>query len=59
MRKFLLTICLFFSTMLCAQNNVLAEIEKANAAYKTIEGSFVRTQVNAAKGTSLKTDGVL
>ena len=33
MRIFLLTICLFISTMLCAQNNVLTEIEKANAAY--------------------------
>lgn len=59
MRSVLLTLCLFVSTMLCAQNNVLTEIEKANAAYKTIEGSFIRTQVNAAKGTSVKTDGAL
>ena len=59
MRTFLLTLCLFVSTILSAQNNVLTEIEKANAAYKTIEGSFARTQVNAAKGTSVKTEGAL
>ena len=59
MKNILFMICLFASTILCAQNNVLTEIEKANAAYKTIEGSFARTQVNAAKGTSVKAEGVL
>ena len=59
MKNILFMICLFASTILCAQNNVLTEIEKANAAYKTIEGSFARTQVNAAKGTSVKTEGAL
>lgn len=59
MRTILVTLCMFVSTMLCAQNDMLVEIEKANAAYKTIEGSFVRTQTNAAKGTSVKADGVL
>lgn len=59
MKAILLSICLFVSTMLCAQSNVLTEIEKANAAYKTIEGAFTRTQVNAAKGKSVKTEGTL
>ena len=59
MKNILFMICLFASTILCAQNNVLTEIEKANAAYKTIEGSFARTQINAAKGTSVKTEGTL
>lgn len=59
MKNILFVICLFVSTLLNAQNNVLAEIEKANATYQTIEGTFVRTQVNAAKGTSVKTGGIL
>lgn len=59
MRTILVTLCLFICSTLGAQNGMLVEIEKANAAYKTIEGSFVRTQTNAAKGTSVKTDGVL
>lgn len=59
MRTVLLSLCLFFSTMLYAQNNILSEIEKANATYKSITGGFTRTQVNAAKGTSVKTDGDL
>ena len=59
MRTILLTLCLFVSTILSAQNNVLAEIEKANAAYKVITGDFVRTQTNVAKGTSVKADGTL
>lgn len=59
MRTVLLTLCLFFSTMICAQNNILTEIEKANAAYKSVTGAFTRTQVNAAKGSSVKADGNL
>ena len=59
MRILLMTICLFFSTLVGAQNQVLTDIEQANAAYKTIEGVFVRTQVNAAKGTSVKAEGDL
>lgn len=59
MRTVLLTYCLFVSTMLGAQNNILTEIEKANAAYKSVTGAFTRTQVNAAKGTSEKVDGDL
>ena len=59
MKNILFVICLFISTAIGAQNNILTEIEKANAAYKTIEGSFARTQVNAAKGTSVKTEGAL
>ena len=45
--------------MLGAQNNILTEIEKANAAYKSVTGAFTRTQINAAKGTSEKVDGDL
>lgn len=59
MKNIIFVTCLFVSTLLSAQNNVLTEIEKANTAYQTIEGSFVRTQVNAAKGTSVKTEGAL
>lgn len=59
MRTILLTFCLFVTTMLCAQNSVLTEIEKANTVYKTIEGSFVRTQINVAKGASVKSEGTL
>ena len=59
MRTILLTLCLFFSTILCAQNKFLMEIEKANAVYNSITGTFTRTQVNAAKGTSVKTEGDL
>ena len=59
MRTILLTLCLFMGTILSAQNNVLIEIEKANAAYKVITGDFVRTQTNVAKGTSIKVDGML
>lgn len=59
MRTLLLTLSLFFSTMLCAQNNILTEIEKANVAYKSVTGVFTRTQVNAAKGISVKTVGNL
>lgn len=59
MRTLLLTLSLFFSTMLCAQNNILTEIEKANVAYKSVTGVFTRTQVNAAKGISVKTVGDL
>ena len=59
MRTILLTLCLFMGTIWCAQNNVLAEIENANTAYKVITGDFVRTQTNVAKGTSIKVDGML
>ena len=59
MRTILLSLCLFVSTILSAQNNVLTEIEKANAAYKVITGDFVRTQTNVAKGTSVKAIGTL
>ena len=59
MRTLLLTFCLFVSTMLSAQNNILTDIERANATYKSVTGAFARTQVNAAKGTSVKADGDL
>ena len=59
MRTILLSLCLFMGTILCAQNNVLAEIENANTAYKVITGDFVRTQTNVAKVTSIKADGTL
>ena len=59
MRTILLTLSLFVSTILSAQNDVLTEIEKANVAYKVITGGFVRTQTNAAKGTSVQAEGDL
>ena len=59
MKNILFLICLFVSTILSAQNNVLTDIEKANAAYKTVEGAFTRTQTNAAKGTSETDKGTL
>ncbi len=59
MRTLLLTFCLFVSTMLSAQNNILTDIERANATYKSVTGAFTRTQINAAKGTSVKADGDL
>jgi len=59
MKTLLLTLCLFISTTIGAQNNILTEIEKANAAYKTVEGTFTRTQTNAAKGTTTTDQGVL
>lgn len=54
-----MTVCLFLSATLGAQNQVLTDIEQANAAYKTVEGAFTRTQTNAAKGTSVKAEGTL
>ena len=36
MKNILFLICLFVSTMLSAQNNILTDIEKANAAFKTV-----------------------
>ena len=60
MRRILLfTICLFVFTLLGAQNNILTDIEKANAAYETITCMFVRTQTNVGKGTSVKVEGDL
>ena len=59
MKNFLFILCLFVSTLVSAQNNILTEIEKANAAYKTVEGAFTRTQTNAAKGTSETDKGTL
>ena len=59
MKALLLTLCLFISTAIGAQNNILTEIEKANAAYKTVEGTFTRTQTNAAKGKTETDKGIL
>ena len=59
MKTLLLTLCLFISTAISAQNNILTEIEKANAAYKTVEGTFTRTQTNAAKGKTETDKGIL
>ena len=59
MKTLLLTLCLFISTAIGAQNNILTEIEKANAAYKTVEGTFTRTQTNKAKGTTEADKGIL
>ena len=53
------TFSLLVSVILNAQNHILLEIEEANAQYKTIEGMFTRTQINAAKGISVKSEGDL
>ena len=59
MKNILFVICLFISTAIGAQNNILTEIEKANEAYKTVEGTFTRTQTNKAKGTTETDKGIL
>ena len=59
MKNILFVICLFISTAIGAQNNILTEIEKANAVYKTVEGTFTRTQTNAAKGKTETDKGIL
>ena len=59
MKNILFVICLFISTAIGAQNNILTEIEKANAAYKTVGGTFTRTQTNKAKGTTETDKGIL
>jgi len=59
MKNILFVICLFISTAIGAQNNILTEIEKANAVYKTVEGTFTRTQTNKAKGTTEADKGIL
>ena len=59
MKNILFVICLFISTAIGAQNNILSEIEKANAAYKTVEGTFTRTQTNKAKGKTETDKGIL
>ena len=59
MKTILTTLLLFVSVLVNAQNTVLTDIEKANAAYKSIEGKFTRTQVSAAKGESVVTEGLL
>lgn len=59
MKKVLFVLCLFMSSLLYAQNATLAEIEKANAGYNTIQGKFVQTKTLVAKGKSVKSDGLL
>ena len=59
MRILIFTLSLLVSVILNAQNHILVEIEEANAQYKTIEGMFTRTQINAAKGISVKSEGDL
>lgn len=59
MKKVFFILCLFATTLLHAQNNILSDIEKANAGYKTIQGKFVQTKTLVAKGNSVKTEGLL
>ena len=59
MRILFFTLSLLVCVILNAQNHILVEIEEANAQYKTIEGMFTRTQINAAKGISVKSEGDL
>ncbi len=48
-------------TLLRAQDNqaILAQIEKANAAFSTIVGEFAQTKTIAANGKQIKSDGTL
>lgn len=59
MKNILLLICLSVSIAAGAQNDVLTVVEKANAAYNTVEGAFTRTQINKAKGTTETDKGIL
>lgn len=45
--------------MLCAQNNLLAEIEKANSTFNTLEGKFMQTKSLVAKGEKVVSEGIL
>lgn len=59
MKRVLFILCLFVSVALQAQNTALTEIEKANAAYKTIQGKFTQTKTSSAKGTKVQSEGLL
>ena len=59
MKRLLFILGLFVCIGLHAQNDILSEIEKGNAAYNTIQGDFTQTKTLAAKGTKVLSEGML
>ena len=59
MKRLLFILGLFVCIGLHAQNDILSEIEKGNAAYNTIQGDFTQTKTLAAKGTKVQSEGLL
>ena len=59
MKRLLFILGLFVCIGLHAQNDILSEIEKGNAAYNTIQGDFTQTKTLAAKGTKVQSEGML
>ncbi len=59
MKRLLFILGLFVCIGLHAQNDILPEIEKGNAAYNTIQGDFTQTKTLAAKGTKVQSEGLL
>lgn len=59
MKRVLSILCLFVCMGIHAQNAILSEIEKANAAYNTIQGNFTQTKTLVAKGTKVQSEGLL
>ncbi len=59
MKRILSLLCLLVCMGLQAQNAILSEIEKGNAAYNTIQGDFTQIKTLAAKGTKVQSEGLL
>lgn len=59
MKRLLFILGLFVCIGLHAQNDILSEIEKGNAAHNTIQGNFTQTKTLAAKGTKVQSEGLL
>ena len=59
MKRLLFILGLFVCIGLHAQNDIVSEIEKGNAAYNTIQGDFTQTKTLAAKGTKVQSEGML
>lgn len=59
MKRILSLLCLLVCMGLQAQNAILSEIEKGNAAYNTIQGDFTQIKTLAAKGTKVQSKGLL
>ncbi len=59
MKKLLFILSLFVCIGMHAQNDILSEIEKGNAAYNTIQGNFIQIKTLVAKGTKVQSEGLL
>ncbi len=59
MKRLLFILGLFVCIGLHAQNDILSEIEKGNAAYNTIQGDFTQTKTLVAKGTEVQSEGLI